>query len=226
MRGAHELGCPVAPVRWIEPTGDVLGQPFFVMDYLDGAAERSQRPLDGSRAGRGLRRAVSTTCTAPTGRTTLESTSTVGRRDPAADRALVSTSTARRPTSRSRCWRRARPGCTITLLALEQVGIVHGDPGPGNFVHDGRRVSSPSPIGSSPTSATRSRTGPTWCTMRGARTMVQRRMAGVVRAGRRGDRDRPRPALLERVQLLQGRLRQPDLSARVPHGQSGPRTWR
>ena len=24
--------------------------------------------------------------------------------------------------------------------ALDRVGIVHGDPGPGNFVHDGRRV--------------------------------------------------------------------------------------
>src|SRR3954463_15521608 len=33
MQAAHELGCRVAPVRWIEPTGAVLGQPFFVMDY-------------------------------------------------------------------------------------------------------------------------------------------------------------------------------------------------
>ncbi len=27
---------PVPPVRWIEPTGDVLGAPFFLMDYVDG----------------------------------------------------------------------------------------------------------------------------------------------------------------------------------------------
>ena len=38
MEAAHGLGCRVARVRWLEPTGDVLGQPFFAMDYLDGAA--------------------------------------------------------------------------------------------------------------------------------------------------------------------------------------------
>lgn len=27
---------PVPNVRWLEPTGDVLGTPFFVMDYVDG----------------------------------------------------------------------------------------------------------------------------------------------------------------------------------------------
>jgi aminoglycoside phosphotransferase (APT) family kinase protein len=27
---------PVPPVRWLEATGDVLGTPFFVMDYVDG----------------------------------------------------------------------------------------------------------------------------------------------------------------------------------------------
>ncbi|OBA62435.1 aminoglycoside phosphotransferase [Mycobacterium sp. 1100029.7] len=27
---------PVPPVRWLEPTGDVLGTPFFVMDYVAG----------------------------------------------------------------------------------------------------------------------------------------------------------------------------------------------
>src|SRR5688572_324439 len=38
MQAAHALGCPVARVRWLEATGDVAGQPFFVMDYLEGAA--------------------------------------------------------------------------------------------------------------------------------------------------------------------------------------------
>ncbi len=27
---------PVPPARWIEPTGEVLGTPFFLMDYIDG----------------------------------------------------------------------------------------------------------------------------------------------------------------------------------------------
>ncbi|KAA1421279.1 phosphotransferase family protein [Nocardioides humilatus] len=38
MRLAGELaGVPVPPVGLIEPTGDVLGTPFFLMDRLDGA---------------------------------------------------------------------------------------------------------------------------------------------------------------------------------------------
>ena len=31
MGAAHALGCPVARVRWLEPSGTVLGQPFFAM---------------------------------------------------------------------------------------------------------------------------------------------------------------------------------------------------
>ena len=36
MKALHEAGFPVARVRWDEPTGNVLGQPFFVMDWVDG----------------------------------------------------------------------------------------------------------------------------------------------------------------------------------------------
>jgi len=38
MRALHAAGYPVATVRWYEPSGDVLGQPFFVMDFLPAAA--------------------------------------------------------------------------------------------------------------------------------------------------------------------------------------------
>src|SRR5688500_11678430 len=48
MRAADVLGCPVAPTRWFEPTGAVVGEPFFVMEFLDGAAtgrdDRSMSP--------------------------------------------------------------------------------------------------------------------------------------------------------------------------------------
>lgn len=37
MRRVGELtDVPVPPVRWIEPTGEVLGTPFFLMDRVDG----------------------------------------------------------------------------------------------------------------------------------------------------------------------------------------------
>jgi len=35
---------PVPPVRWLEPTGGVLGTPFFVMDYVDGVVPPDVMP--------------------------------------------------------------------------------------------------------------------------------------------------------------------------------------
>lgn len=35
---------PVPPVRWLEPTGDVLGTPFFLMDYVDGVVPPDVMP--------------------------------------------------------------------------------------------------------------------------------------------------------------------------------------
>ena len=47
MRAVGRLGFPVARVRWLEPTGTVVGQPFFVMDFIEGgvATEREDRSL-------------------------------------------------------------------------------------------------------------------------------------------------------------------------------------
>jgi aminoglycoside phosphotransferase (APT) family kinase protein len=33
---AEKTDVPVPPVRWLEPTGDVLGAPFFLMEHVDG----------------------------------------------------------------------------------------------------------------------------------------------------------------------------------------------
>lgn len=35
---------PVPPVRWLEPTGEVLGAPFFLMDYVDGVVPPDVMP--------------------------------------------------------------------------------------------------------------------------------------------------------------------------------------
>jgi aminoglycoside phosphotransferase (APT) family kinase protein len=35
---------PVPQMRWIEPTGDVLGAPFFLMDYIDGVVPPDVMP--------------------------------------------------------------------------------------------------------------------------------------------------------------------------------------
>jgi aminoglycoside phosphotransferase (APT) family kinase protein len=45
MRRVGELtGIPIPRVRWIEPTGDVLGTPFFLMDRVDGTVPPDVMP--------------------------------------------------------------------------------------------------------------------------------------------------------------------------------------
>lgn len=50
MQSLHAAGFPVARVRWFEPTGKVLGQPFFVMDYVEADRSDDGRPLDRATA--------------------------------------------------------------------------------------------------------------------------------------------------------------------------------
>ena len=138
MSAAHALGCPVARVRWLEPTGAVLGQPFFAMDYLDGAATgRDDRSLPTALAEdfvRGLGRLH-----------TADWASEI-----TGDALGVDATHA--AIERWHGVYRAETDVAIPLLEEgaawlhhhapdpERVGIVHGDPGPGNFVHDGARV--------------------------------------------------------------------------------------
>lgn len=123
---------------WLEETGDVLGQPFFVMDYLDGAAEdRNDRAMTPALATDFVQRLDHLHRTDWT--TTLES-------------AVTPENATRVQIERWYHVYRAEADVAIPLLeegaawllhhapALEQVGIVHGDPGPGNFVHDGHHV--------------------------------------------------------------------------------------
>jgi aminoglycoside phosphotransferase (APT) family kinase protein len=138
MRAAHELGCPVAPVRWIEPTGDVLGQPMFVMDFIDGAAAgRDDRSMSPELADDFVRRLDE-----------LHRTDWASQLD--AD--VTPADATHVEIERWYGVYRAETEVAIPLLEegaawlhanatpIERIGIVHGDPGPGNFVHDGSRV--------------------------------------------------------------------------------------
>jgi len=138
MQAARALGCPVAPTRWFEPTGDVLGQPFFVMDFLDGASTgRNDRSMSPELADDFVRRLDELHRTDWT--TQLDADVTTDD----ATHAIV---------ERWHRVYRAETDIPIPLLEegaawlhhhaapVERVGIVHGDPGPGNFVHDGTRV--------------------------------------------------------------------------------------
>jgi aminoglycoside phosphotransferase (APT) family kinase protein len=138
MRAAGELGCPVATVRWLEPTGDVVGHPFFVMDFIAGAADdRNDRSMAPELADDFVRRLAD-----------LHAVDWRSR--------LGGDGSGEDPTHRQidRWYRLYRTESDITVPLLEEgaawlhhhapdpvtVGIVHGDPGPGNFVHDGSRV--------------------------------------------------------------------------------------
>jgi aminoglycoside phosphotransferase (APT) family kinase protein len=136
MGAAHRLGCPVARVRWLEPTGAVLGQPFFVMDYVEGVtADRNDRSMPEQLADDFVRRL---------------------RELHGADwSAHIDDDGRGRTHAQIDRWYavyRGEADVAVPLLEEgaawlhhhapdpERIGIVHGDPGPGNFVHDGSTV--------------------------------------------------------------------------------------
>jgi aminoglycoside phosphotransferase (APT) family kinase protein len=138
MGAVGRLGFPVARVRWLEPTGSVVGQPFFVMDFVDGgvATEREDRTLAPELAVDFVR-----------GLDALHHLDWTGQLDgPPPDEAIHV------QIERWADVYRASSPTAVPLLdeggawlhhhapQLDRVSLVHGDPGPGNFVHDGRRV--------------------------------------------------------------------------------------
>jgi aminoglycoside phosphotransferase (APT) family kinase protein len=138
MEAVGRLGFPVAAVRWLEPTGEVLGQPFFVMDFIEGgvATEREDRSLAPDLAVDFVRRLEQLHMLDWDG--TLQG--------PSADEAThvqierwadVYRSASALPVpllEEGAAWLHDR------APPLDRVALVHGDPGPGNFVHDGQRV--------------------------------------------------------------------------------------
>lgn len=138
MEAANKLGCSVAPVRWFEQSGDVLGEPFFVMDFITGAPSgRNDRSMTDELADDFVRRLDELHKT--DWATVLEG--------PAS--AIEAT---HHEIERWYNIYRSEDGPVLPLLEEgaawlhrhapegERVGLVHSDPGPGNFVHDGSRV--------------------------------------------------------------------------------------
>jgi aminoglycoside phosphotransferase (APT) family kinase protein len=137
MRALRTAGLPVAAVRWYERDASVIGAPFFVMDRVAGKGEnpglgsirgcvrllRRQHELDWRRAGLAF----------------------LGV--PSVPRAATLAQIAR--------WERVyRDSCFLPVPLLdeaaawlrrhaptpERIALVHGDPGPGNFMYEGDRI--------------------------------------------------------------------------------------
>jgi aminoglycoside phosphotransferase (APT) family kinase protein len=143
MAALSGAGFPVAQIVAIEPTGATIGHPFFVMEFLEGAEGgegADDHSVDGETAG--------------------EFVSTLARLHRVDGRAFGFDIVPERPQDATalqvRRWldvfRSAvsRPDPLVEEAAawlireappLERLSVVHGDAGPGNFVHrDGRVV--------------------------------------------------------------------------------------
>jgi aminoglycoside phosphotransferase (APT) family kinase protein len=140
MRALRAHGYPVPEVLWPEPDAGVLGAPFFVMAFVDGAPRVDDAGLDDV-----LRSAAQLHALDPS----------AAREVAAIDGLAPDVSAEQRIEAQLVHWRAvyraAWPGA-IPLLErgfawlranLRPTGpsvVVHGDPGPGNALHDGRGV--------------------------------------------------------------------------------------
>ena len=141
MRALHEAGVPVASVRWMEPTGSVLGFPFFVMDFVDGDEVADERNVDGATTAEFIR--------------VLHGVHTLDHQALALPFHGVPADPGQATHLQIERWAgyyRAAAPVPIALLdeaaawlhlnapALEHLSVVHGDAGPGNFIHSGGQV--------------------------------------------------------------------------------------
>jgi aminoglycoside phosphotransferase (APT) family kinase protein len=139
MRALHDVGYPVANVLAYEPGDALLGQPFFLMEFVEGSSVFVRESLDEYvRTLDQLHRMNAEDC----GLGFLPRPE--GTRDSALDQ-------VERWYDVYRWGMVGEPSPLVEECAQwlrnnapesERVGIVHGDPGPGNFLHrDGRLAS-------------------------------------------------------------------------------------
>lgn len=141
MGALHDGGVPVAAVRWMEPTGAVLGFPFFLMDFVDGDEMTDERDVDGATTAEFVR--------------LLHGVHTLDYRTLALPFHVMPANSSEATHLQIERWAgyyRAAAPEPIPLLEeaaawlhlnappLEHLSVVHGDAGPGNFIHSGGQV--------------------------------------------------------------------------------------
>jgi aminoglycoside phosphotransferase (APT) family kinase protein len=135
MKALHAYGFPIARVRVSEPTGKVLGEPFFVMDEIPGGIGAEEQRVDEATCRDFVR--------------VLSRLHDIDWRVAEIPFGVVPTPDEATHVQIER-WReiyRASTPIPIPLLEdaaawlhrhapdLEELSVVHGDAGPGNFVH-------------------------------------------------------------------------------------------
>ena len=136
MRWLHVAGVPVANVRWFEATGATLGQPFFIMDFIPGAEGADERSVDEATA-RSFVRVLLDLHHRPFDASTGPFAAIPASPDDATRGQIERWGASYRSAStvpiplleEAAAWlhRNAPP--------LARMTVVHGDAGPGNFVH-------------------------------------------------------------------------------------------
>ena len=138
MKSLHATGYPVARIVAEDPAGEAIGRPLFVMDFVAGAESADERSLDDSTADAFV--------------DSLAALHRLDGRDFGFDIVPEAASTATvRQVHRWHDIAHAASGAADPLLdeaaawlvhhapPLDRLAVVHGDAGPGNFVHrDGR----------------------------------------------------------------------------------------
>jgi aminoglycoside phosphotransferase (APT) family kinase protein len=130
LQSLRDAGIPVANVRWFEPSRDVLGQPFFVMDYIEAERPVEEWTMDQATAA-SLARALA-------GVHALEPTAHLPTVDPAQTTHILiehwrnvgkSSGAPRVPLLDA-----AEMGLHPHAPTTQRVTLVHGDAGPGNVL--------------------------------------------------------------------------------------------
>ena len=137
MRALHAKGYPVADVLDYEPSNEVLGQPFFVMDFIEGTSVYQPESL-----GPYVESLARLHAADPDSLGVDFFERPAGRRDAALQQVerwyeVYRNNLIGEPSplvEEAAQWLRNRAPET------ERISLVHGDPGPGNYLHENGRL--------------------------------------------------------------------------------------
>lgn len=146
LRGLADTPVRVPPALWLEPTGDVLGRPFFVMDRVAGDVYEMEPPADAAdhtvvRMCESLAEQLAAIHTVDLSRTGLD---TLDNGADHLDRELGHWAAEMNRVKRDRLpalQRLHRELLAAKPAQCPTVTLVHGDAKPGNFAFIGGEVS-------------------------------------------------------------------------------------